>query len=197
MQPARQGESLEPAEDADTDADGAHVSRIGAGLTSMRNLPELLTQDGSLTSLCLHGNAISRIEGLHQVHGRRCSASCIASSATTTLLACTGKQSIYAPPQGDASVWLKYLHPSARTSRAAALAQAHQLIELNLSSNALTAVEGLAGLSRLEVLDLASNRLREVAGLDGLRALRTLNLAHNRLASLAGLAALQVPWKAS
>lgn len=73
------------------------------------------------------------------------------------------------------------------------LAQAHQLVELNLSANALTVVEGLTGLSRLEVLDLASNRLREVAGLDGLRVLRKMNLAHNRLASLAGLAALQVP----
>ena len=71
------------------EADGAHLSRIGAGLTSMRNLPELLTLAGSLTSLCLHGNAISRIEGLHQVRGRRsaCNASCVTSSATTTLLA--------------------------------------------------------------------------------------------------------------
>ena len=88
MQPARQGESLEPAEDADTEADGAHLLRIGAGLTSMRSLPELLTLAGSLTSLCLHGNAISRIEGLHQVRGRRlaCTASYIASSATTVLL---------------------------------------------------------------------------------------------------------------
>ena len=89
------------------------------------------------------------------------------------------------------------LWPQCKTSHEAALAQAHQLVELNLSSNALTAVEGLAGLSRLEVLDLASNRLREVAGLDGLRVLHKLNLAHNRLACLAGLTALQVPEQAS
>jgi len=70
-------------------------------------------------------------------------------------------------------------------------AQARQLTDLNLSANALTAVEGLAGLSRLTALDLAANRLRELAGLDGLRALRRLSLAHNQLAALPGLAALQ------
>ena len=78
MQPICQLESLEPAEVADLEADGAHLSHIGAGLTSMRKLPELLTLADSLTLLCLHGNAITRIEGLHQVRGGRsaCSASC-------------------------------------------------------------------------------------------------------------------------
>lgn len=74
--------------------------------------------------------------------------------------------------------------------------QARQLTDLNLSSNALTAVEGLAGLSHLTSLNLAANRLREVAGLDGLRCLRSLVLAHNLLTTLPGLAALQVLWTA-
>lgn len=33
----------------------------------MYQLPELQVHAASLTSLCLHGNSLSRIEGLHQV----------------------------------------------------------------------------------------------------------------------------------
>ncbi len=34
----------------------------------MRQLPELHAHAASLTTLCLHGNAITRIEGLHEAH---------------------------------------------------------------------------------------------------------------------------------
>ncbi len=50
------------------ESDGACLSRIGAGITSMRQLPELHAHAASLTTLCLHGNAITRIEGLHEAH---------------------------------------------------------------------------------------------------------------------------------
>ncbi len=55
-----------PATDTGTEQDGVHLSRIAAGITSMHQLPELHKHAASLTSLCLHGNAILRIECLHQ-----------------------------------------------------------------------------------------------------------------------------------
>jgi hypothetical protein len=63
----QQGDSDEEHASA-AESDGACLSRIGAGITSMRQLPELHAHAASLTTLCLHGNAITRIEGLHEAH---------------------------------------------------------------------------------------------------------------------------------
>lgn len=69
------------------------------------------------------------------------------------------------------------------------------LVDLNLSSNAVSAIDAgaLRGLTRLTSLNLASNRLQTVTGLDGLSNLETLNLSFNYITSIAGLAALAGP----
>lgn len=113
-----------------------HVSRIGVGLISLYQVPEL-QQLLNITSLCLHANGITRIEGLERV------------GATLT--------------------------------------------DLNLSSNSLVGMEGLAGLSCLRSLNLASNKLPDVHGLEGLSSLSSLNLSYNFINSLSGVSSLQGP----
>lgn len=126
-----------PSDSSGTSPGSGSVSCIGQGLVSISQVPDLhrLT---SLRSLCLHGNNITRIEGLQQLAG---------------------------------------------------------LADLNLSSNAIDAIDpsALRGLSSLTSLNLASNRLQSISGLDGLSSLEVLNLSYNYLTSLSGLSALQGP----
>lgn len=50
--------------------EGEHVSKVGAGLQSLQQIvPALLAKN--LHSLCLHGNEISRIEGLEHLTNLR------------------------------------------------------------------------------------------------------------------------------
>ncbi|GFR43792.1 hypothetical protein Agub_g4909 [Astrephomene gubernaculifera] len=116
---------------------GATVSCIGQGLLSISQVPDLHRLRG-IRSLCLHGNNLTRIEGLQDLA---------------------------------------------------------ELVELNLSSNAIASIDpgSLRGLSRLTSLNLASNRLPTVQGLDGLSSLEHLNLSYNYITSITGLSALQGP----
>ena len=60
---------------------------------------------------------------------------------------------------------------------------------LSLSSNQLTDVAPLAGLTSLTTLSLSGNQLTDVAPLAGLTSLTTLSLADNQLTDVAPLCA--------
>jgi hypothetical protein len=81
------------------------------------------------------------------------------------------------------------LHGNAIASLANSLLRSSRLTHLNLSANALTDVDAspLGELPRLAVLDLSSNRIERVTGMAALTALTTLRLAGNRVTSLAWL----------
>ncbi|KXZ43849.1 hypothetical protein GPECTOR_79g128 [Gonium pectorale] len=115
----------------------ASLSCIGQGLLAIGQVPEL-PRLSNLQSLCLHGNNITRVEGLQHLTN---------------------------------------------------------LVDLNLSSNALASIDpgSLRALSRLTSLNLASNRLQTVQGLNGLSNLEQLNLSYNYITSLGGLSVLQGP----
>ena len=64
---------------------------------------------------------------------------------------------------------------------------AHSLTSLDLSSNQLTHIHGLATLTRLTHLNLASNAIRTIDNLQQLTALSRLNVAYNDVQVLEGL----------
>ena len=65
---------------------------------------------------------------------------------------------------------------------------ATHLVELNLSSNAIAAVEGLCALPALKRLDLTNNRIASLSGVDdGAPLLETLMMRDNRVRSLHAL----------
>lgn len=130
------GSAGQEEDDTDDAQQQESASCIGQGLTSCLQVPELYRLHG-LRSLCLHGNNISRIEGLGHLAGT--------------------------------------------------------LLDLNLSSNSLASLDGLAGLTALTSLNLASNKLLSLQGLPSLASLSSLNVSYNFLTSIAGLAALQAP----
>mmetsp|Transcript_31987 Transcript_31987/g.38701 ORF Transcript_31987/g.38701 Transcript_31987/m.38701 type:complete len:271 (+) Transcript_31987:330-1142(+) len=57
------------------------------------------------------------------------------------------------------------------------------LVELNLSDNLLTCIEGLEGLSKLKKLTLTSNKIKEVENLESLESLEHLLLQNNQIAT--------------
>lgn len=59
-----------------------------------------------------------------------------------------------------------------------------QLIELNLSSNAIQRIEGLQDMHMLQVLNLSCNNIRVINCLAGLYSLQKLNLSFNKISSL-------------
>ena len=64
---------------------------------------------------------------------------------------------------------------------------AHSLTMLDVSSNQLTRIDGLAPLVRLTHLNLASNAIQAIEGLQSLVSLSRLNLSYNDIQSLEGL----------
>ena len=76
-----------------------------------------------------------------------------------------------------------------------ALAGLSGVLELDLADNAIADLSPLAGLTGLQVLNLSGNRVADIATLAGLTELERLNLSDNRieaLSPLAGLSGLKV-----
>lgn len=148
------------------------LSRIGEGLTSCLDIPEL-QHLRSLRSLCLHGNNIGGIEGLEQLSALQdlnLSSNCI--SSVTNLGSLTSLTSLNLA--SNKLVHLQGLEPLPN------------LVQLNLSYNALTSLAGLAVLagpsSKLRVLDVRQNAvpsLQAFAVLAGCVSLRDLSIAGN------------------
>ena len=69
----------------------------------------------------------------------------------------------------------------------------HDLLELNLSSNALQRIEGLHNMNQLQVLNLSCNNIRVINCLSGLYNLQKLNLSFNKISSLNNLRQLYGP----
>ncbi|KAI9149704.1 hypothetical protein H9P43_009883 [Blastocladiella emersonii ATCC 22665] len=67
------------------------------------------------------------------------------------------------------------------------------LTSLDLSSNEILEIEGVAGLRLLRILNLANNRISRIQGLETLTGLRKLVLAHNNIDSLVGIVHLHGP----
>lgn len=143
------------------------VSRIGEGLTSLAQVPELVDGRGDagvaarLVSLNLHGNVLPRTVGLS--HLSRLAVLNLSSNCVSSLEGLGGLTS---------------------------------LTSLNIASNRLSSLRGLAGLSGLVQLNAAYNAITCISGVaeiapgGGGSALASLNLAHNALASLQALAPL-------
>lgn len=64
------------------------------------------------------------------------------------------------------------------------------LIELNLSNNAITEIKGLENLVNLKVLNLSYNAITEIKGLESLDYLKVLNLNNNIIKEIKGLETL-------
>ena len=148
------------------------VSHIGEGLSSCMEVPEL-QQLTSLRSLCLHGNNISRIEGVQQLHGLQdlnLSSNCI------TRIENLG---------GIASLTSINL-ASNRLTHVSGLSGLLNLTHINLSYNGLTSLAGLADLHgpqcRLRQLDVRHNQLGTLQAfsvLVGCISLRDLSICGN------------------
>ena len=69
----------------------------------------------------------------------------------------------------------------------------HDLLDLNLSSNALQRIESLHNMSQLQVLNLSCNNIRVINCLSGLFNLQKLNLSFNKISSLNNLRQLYGP----
>lgn len=75
--------------------------------------------------------------------------------------------------------------------RALARFRAGELVSINMSSNRLTTMLGLAQHASLVSLDLSHNLVETTDGLEGLAMLQVLRLHHNHLTSVNGLEQLQ------
>jgi hypothetical protein len=148
------------------------VSRIGQGLVSMLQVPEIV-QLSALRSICLHGNNIERMEGLghlQQLRELNLSSNCIAALAGL---------------QGLSQLTSLNL-ASNRLQAVQGLDGLSALTHLNLSYNHLTSLDGLAALhgpdSRLRILNVRHNAvasLQSFSALAGCMGLRDLSVAGN------------------
>ena len=127
----------------------ARLSRMAAGITSMAALPELLAGQG-LQAVCLHGNAIARVECLQHLTGL--TDLNLSSNALTSLDGLRGLSR------------LTKLNVASNQLRAVAgLDGLASLLCLNLSYNLITTLSGIAAVSAtLEVLDLRDNSLDDL-----------------------------------
>lgn len=80
---------------------------------------------------------------------------------------------------------------SNRLRSLAPIAHFSGIIDLNVSLNHLTEIDGLTKLTKLTSLNLSSNLLQSCDGLIGLRHLQSLQLQYNRISSLASLKRLR------
>ena len=193
--------ALEPSEDTES------LSLIGQGLTSCTQVPGL--QNRALTSVCLHGNNVTAIEGLG--HLTRLQHLNISSNAVASLKGIQGKYQILNSTSegslGSVQVDQFYEHHWDMNEPCALCRHAQHntcnsphaglpsLTNLNLSSNRLTgALPPLDGLSSLTHLNLSYNGLTSLQGLHSLlpssspsappHPLRKLNLKHNLISTV-------------
>ena len=153
------------------------VSHIGEGLSSCAHVPGLLSMT-SLRSLCLHGNNITRIEAIQQLHGLQdlnLSSNCITSIENL----------------GGLSSLTSINLASNRLMHVTGLDGLASLTSLNLSYNGLTSISGLTALHgphcKLKSLDLRHNQLESLQAfsvLVGCINLRDLSIAGNPVTSV-------------
>lgn len=157
------------------------VSCIGQGLTSCLQVAQLQQpqQAQRLVSVCLHGNSITRIEGLS--HLRNLQELNLSSNALATLDGL----------QGLSSLMILNLASNRLAGELRGLEGLTNLVHLNLSYNGLTGLSGLAALqgpnSKLRVLNVKHNLLNSMQPLTvlmGCPGLRELAVSGNPVCRL-------------
>lgn len=150
-----------------------HVSRIGAGIISLYQVPEL-QQFLNITSLCLHANNITRIEGLERV-GATLTDLNLSSNALVVIDGLSGLSNLRS--LNLASNKLPDVH---------GLEGLSSLSSLNLSYNFITSLSGVSSLQgplcSLSTLSIKQNQLKKLqdfAVLVGCIKLRELHVDGN------------------
>ena len=66
------------------------------------------------------------------------------------------------------------------------------LTELNCSSNQITRIDNLFGLTKLTTLNLSGNAISSIPDLSSLSSLEVLILSHNRISDISGLSNVRI-----
>ncbi len=155
------------------------VTRIGQGLASCSQVPELQQHAAELQSVCFHGNNISRIEGLEKLTALR--ELNLSSNAITQV---EGLQTL-------SNLTSLNLASNRLSGALGSLAGITSLTHLNLAYNGLTSLAGLADLqgpnSKLRILNVKQNlisSLQQLAVLAGCMGLRELHVSGNPISQL-------------
>lgn len=155
------------------------VTRIGQGLVSCLQIPELHQFAGRLQSVCLHGNSIARIEGLDKL------------TALRELNLSSNNISQLENISQLGNLTSLNLASNKLTGTLGSLAGLSSLTHLNVSYNALSSLAGIGELqgpdSKLKVVNAKNNALASLqvcAVLAGCVSLRDLSVGGNPISQL-------------
>lgn len=94
-------------------------------------------------------------------------------------------------PIKDLRLSYLYLHQNNIESIADLSALSETLLELDLSTNRISKIEGLEKLKHLSILNLSENKITKITGLTGLKELKELMLVQNLVEKIEGLETLE------